>query len=257
MKLQKINRRRFLASMFFGVPGAAFADSYWIEPEWLKVRKISLANGKPTHRFVHFTDLHYKGDRKYLESVVAEINKALPDFVCMTGDIIEDSSFLTEALAILSKIKSPLYGTPGNHDYWSNANFDEIGETFSKTGGAWLVHSQTTTRDGKITLHGGGEKLPLNFQPDAKTKNIALLHYPEWVERLAPNRFDAVLAGHSHGGQVRIPFYGPIAVPYNTGKYDLGLFQTMAGPLYVSSGIGWFFADIRFRCRPEIVVFEI
>ena len=46
-------------------------------------------------------------------------------------------------------------------------------------------------------------------------------------------------------------------VPFGTGKYDLGLFQTEAGPLYVSSGIGWFFADIRFRCRPEIVVFEI
>lgn len=257
MKLPKINRRRFFASLFFGLPCAVFADSYWLEPEWLKVRKISLPNGKPTHRFVHFTDLHHKGDKEYLKTVVQTINRFSPDFVCMTGDIIEDSSFLTEALAILSGIKSPLYGTPGNHDYWSHADFDEIAETFSKTGGAWLVHSQAVTRDGKITLHGAGEKLPLNFQPNAKTKNIALVHYPEWVEQLAPGKFDVVLAGHSHGGQVRIPFYGPIVVPYNTGRYDLGLFQTEAGPLYVSSGIGWFFADIRFRCRPEIVVFEV
>lgn len=256
MKLPKINRRRFFWTLFLGTPVTVFADSYWIEPNWLKVRKIRLAE-KPTHRFVHFTDLHHKGDKKYLESVVTEINKLSPDFVCMTGDIIEEDSFLTEALEILRGIKSPMYGVPGNHDYWAHADFEEIAETFTKTGGAWLVGSQTTTRDGKITLHGAGEKLPLNFQPNPKTKNIALLHYPEWVEQLAPNKFDLVLAGHSHGGQVRIPFYGAMIVPFSTGKYDLGLFQTQSGPLYVSSGIGWFFMNIRFRCRPEIVVFEI
>ena len=115
-------------------PASLFADSYWIEPNWLKVRKISLTKKKPTHRFVHFTDLHYKGDRKFLENVVQEINKASPDFVCMTGDIIEESSFLTEALEIFGGIKSPMYGVPGNHDYWAHADFDEIAETFSEDG---------------------------------------------------------------------------------------------------------------------------
>ena len=257
MKLPKINRRRFFWSLLVGAPATVFADSYWLEPNWLKVRKIRLAKKTPTHRFVHFTDLHHKGDKKYLEKVVQKINDVAPDFVCMTGDIIEESGFLGEALEILSGIKSPLYGVPGNHDYWSHANFNEIAAAFSKTGGAWLVNSQTRTRDGRITLHGAGEKLPLHFEPDPKTKNIALLHYPEWVEQLAPNKFDAILAGHSHGGQVRIPFYGPIVVPFSTGPYDLGLFQTQAGPLYVSSGIGWFLFNIRFRCRPEIVVFEV
>lgn len=218
MKLSKINRRRFFGSLFLAAPAAVFADSLWLEPDWLKVRKISLTQEKPTHRFVHFTDLHHKGDKKYLEQVVREINKVSPDFVCLTGDLVEESSFLAEALEILGKIKSPIYGVPGNHDYWSHANFDEIAQAFSRTGGAWLVHAQTTTRDGKVTLHGAGEKLPLQFHPKAKTKNIALLHYPEWVEKLSPNKFDAVLAGHSHGGQVRLPFYGPIVVPYNTGK---------------------------------------
>ena len=257
MNFQKLNRRRFFGSLFFGVPALAFADSYWIEPGWLKVRKIRLTQGKPTHRFVHFTDLHHKGDKKYLTSVVEEINRVSPDFVCMTGDIIEDNKFLAEALEILRGIQSPLYGVPGNHDYWCHADFNEIAEPFAKSGGAWLVDAQATTRDGKFTIHGAGEKPSSNLQLNAKAKNIMLIHYPEWVERLAPNKFDVVLAGHSHGGQVRIPFYGPIVVPFGTGKYDLGLFQTNAGPLYVSSGIGWFLFNIRFRCRPEIVVFEI
>jgi hypothetical protein len=74
---------------------------------------------------------------------------------------------------------------------------------------------------------------------------------------LAGQKFDLMLAGHSHGGQVRIPFYGPIMVPYAVDEYDLGLFQTGAGPLYVTSGIGWFPVPIRFNCRPEITVIEI
>jgi uncharacterized protein len=56
---------------------------------------------------------------------------------------------------------------------------------------------------------------------------------------------------------VRLPFYGPIAVPFGVDEFDLGLFQTAAGPLYVNPGIGWFPVPIRFRCRPEITVIEI
>lgn len=257
MKLPKINRRKFFWSLFFGLPAAAFTDSYWIEPNWLAVRKIRLGQGEPTHRFVHFTDLHHKGDKVYLESVVQKINKAEPDFVCMTGDIVEDNSFLTEALEILKGIKSPIYGVPGNHDFWAHADFEEIARAFAETGGAWLNGTQAVTRDGKITVLGAGEHPPTGFKPNTATKNIVLIHYPEWVEKLPPNKFDAILAGHSHGGQVRLPFYGPIAVPFSTGKYDLGLFETPSGPLYVSAGIGWFLFNIRFRCRPEIAAFEI
>ena len=88
-------------------------------------------------------------------------------------------------------------------------------------------------------------------------KNILLMHYPAWVKQLDDGPFDLILAGHSHGGQVRIPFYGPLIVPHMVDEYDLGLFQTAAGPLYVNPGIGWYPVPIRFNCRPEITVFEI
>jgi uncharacterized protein len=66
-----------------------------------------------------------------------------------------------------------------------------------------------------------------------------------------------LLAGHSHGGQVRIPFYGPVVVGFGVDEYDLGLFQTSAGPLCVNPGIGWFSFPYRFNCRPEITLIEI
>jgi predicted MPP superfamily phosphohydrolase len=83
------------------------------------------------------------------------------------------------------------------------------------------------------------------------------MHYPAWVERLGGQTFSLLLAGHSHGGQVRVPFYGPIFVPFGVGRYVMGSYQTGSGPLYVNPGIGWFPVPIRFNCRPEITVFEI
>lgn len=259
IKVRKLNRRRFLMALLVATPAAVIADARLIEPTWLKVRRLRLAEGKPAHRLVHFTDLHHKGDRAYAESVVKTINSLSPDLVCFTGDIIEEARFLPEALAILSGIKSPMYGVPGNHDYWSRVPFDGIAKCFAATGGAWLMDEARDAAGGKINLIGASCRNARQALPAAKpdVKNILLMHYPAWVKALGNRRFDLLLAGHSHGGQVRIPFYGPLMVPFLVDHYDLGLFRTAAGPLYVNAGIGWFPVPIRFNCRPEITVIEI
>ena len=102
----------------------------------------------------------------------------------------------------------------------------------------------------------GCEKPP-RFNLEPNQRNILLIHYPEWADKLGKTKLDFILAGHSHGGQVRLPFYGPLIVPFGVGAYDLGLFQTPAGPLYVNAGIGYFYLNVRFNCRPEITVFEM
>ncbi len=240
-------------------PFLAMADAKWLEPEWVKVRRVRLGAGKPKNRFVHCTDIHHKGDRAYFQSVVRKINAASPEFVCFTGDLIEQKEFLGEALEMIAEIKSPVYGVPGNHDYWSKAAFADFGKAFEATGGRWLMDQQTVTSDGKFSLIGAtcffSNRVPL--QPLATTKNIFLMHYPAWVKRLTGNSCDLILAGHSHGGQVRLPFYGPVHVPWGVDEYDMGMFKTACGPLYVNPGIGWYPFPIRFNCRPEITVFEI
>lgn len=255
----RISRRLFFFLLAaIGTPGALWADMACVEPKWIKVRHLRIARDAPTHRIVHFTDIHHKGDRLYLESMVQKINGLSPDAVCFTGDLIEEVKFVPEALEILEKIKSPLYGVPGNHDYWSHANFDTIRKSFARTGGAWLMDSQTTSPDGKIhftgvtCLHGSPAAIP----PKRPGQNILLLHYPIMAEQVK-GTFDLLLAGHSHGGQVRIPFYGAIVLPYWVGKYQMGLFRVAAGPLYVNPGIGWLVTPLRFNCRPELTVFDI
>lgn len=235
-------------------------DMKWLEPTWLKTRHLRLAKGRPEHTFVHFTDLHHKGDSDYLKSVVQHVNSLAPDFVCFTGDVVEEQNFLPEALEILSGIKSPLFGVPGNHDYWSRVSFAPIHKCFESTGGAWLIDEQREVAGSRINLvgitckHADQAVIPL----DPSRINILLMHYPAWVKRLAVQKFDLMLAGHSHGGQVRIPFYGPLVVPFGVEGYDLGLFRTASGPLYVNPGIGYIYNyNFRFNCRPEITVIEI
>jgi hypothetical protein len=257
VKPKKLTRRRFILATLLAAPAAVAGDARWLEPQWVRIKRLRLSS-KPSHRFVQFSDLHYKGDRAHTKSVVDTINSLSPDFVCFTGDIIEEARFLPEALEILSGIKVPMYGIPGNHDYWSNAPFDEIIKCFAATGGVWLVDEARVIAGGKINLIGVahlGPKHPLpSSKPDAM--NILLIHYPAWVKELS-QKFDLMLAGHSHGGQVRLPFYGPVIVPFAVDEYDLGLYHTKAGPLYVNAGIGWFGCPIRFNCRPEITLIDI
>ena len=255
-----LSRRKFLSlSALAAAPFAITTDACLIEPEWVKVKTVRLS-ARPTHRLVHISDIHHKGDCAYLENVVEKINRVSPDVVCFTGDLIENARYLREALDILRNIRAPIYGIPGNHDYWSQCNFKLIRDCFENTGGAWLPDKQAETGDGKLHFTGVSWR---NWRkklrpPEGHGKNIIMLHYPLFVTKLAPYKYDLILAGHSHGGQVRIPFIGPLSLPTGVGRYDMGLYQTDAGPLYVNPGIGFLAnTSIRFNCRPEITVFEI
>ena len=260
MKITRFSRRKFIASLALATPCVMAADAKWVEPTALKVRHVRIGRGTPAHKFIHFSDIHHKGDRAYLETVIQTINSLAPDFVCFTGDIIEEEKFLKEALEMLAMIKAPTYGVPGNHDYWSKISFEPVYKCFAATGGAWLMDERRKIAGGKINLigttcsHANQALAPLEHG----MINILLMHYPAWAKKLAEQRFDLMLAGHSHGGQVRIPFYGPVMVPFGVDEFDMGLFQTQSGPLYVNPGIGYIYDNnFRFNCRPEITVIEI
>ena len=262
MNTPNYSRRRFLKRLgLLGAAGGLAGGGYakWVEPHWLNIQKVSMVTGTPVQRLAFFTDLHYKGDRAYVEAVVAAINREAPDFVCFGGDLIEDRKFVPEALELLSGIKAPLYGVPGNHDYWSRADFGPYRKAFAATGGGWLMNEYCDLAEGRLRLNGLACRrdlaVPLPLKPGAK--NIVLMHFPAWAKRLGSQQSDLLLAGHSHGGQVRIPGVGSLVVPFNVDEYDMGMFQTPAGPLYVNPGIGWLHLKVRFNCRPEVTIFEV
>lgn len=264
MKPRMFTRRQFLAAALLATPALAVGDARFFEPTWLAVRQVKLDGSKVGLRCVQFSDIHHKGDHTYLKAVVERINSLSPDFVCFTGDIVEDKQFLPEALEILSGIRKPMFGVPGNHEYTSQVSFKPIQECFAATGGAWLMNQGVPFADGKIHItgitYGYTYEMFLRSELGANNsaKKILLVHYPGWADQLNGHRADLILAGHSHGGQVRLPLYGPLVLPYFTDGYDLGLFQTPGGPLYVNPGIGYLgHLNIRFNCRPELTVFEV
>jgi hypothetical protein len=254
----RFSRRTFLRSGLIGAPiclGGSVVDATCVEPEWLKVERIRLREAG--RKVVHFTDLHYRGDAAYLQFVVDAINAEKPAFVCFTGDVVEESKFFAPALEILKGIKAPLYGIPGNHDYWANVDFDLAREVFAAQGGRWLMDESVEIAGGAVKLHGvTGGKQP-NWDLLNGGTNLLLSHYPNWSEKISGPRFDLIMSGHSHGGQVRLPGIGALLTPSGVGKFEIGMFQTAAGPMYVNPGIGYFYANVRFCCRPEVTVFEI
>ncbi len=254
-----LTRRRFLSSLFLGIPAMGIGNALGIEPKWVSIRnfKRPISGFASTTRFVHLTDIHFKGDEKFFESIVEKVNRLNPEFICFTGDLIEEKEHEEKALEIIREFKAPVYGIPGNHDYWAGADFDRFKNGLQATGGDWLMDESVDLKSSNTQLIGATCQKPMKPNLQKDRKSILLIHYPEWADRFAPKKFDLILAGHSHGGQVRLPGIGSLIVPYGTGAYDLGFFQTKGGPLYVSSGIGWFYLPIRFLCRPEIVVFEI
>ena len=84
-----------------------------------------------------------------------------------------------------------------------------------------------------------------------------LAHNPDTVDTNFKTRVDLVISGHTHGGQVNIPFFGPPILPVNNKLYSSGLVKTKKTNLYISKGLGWSIFPIRFNCYPEISILKL
>lgn len=250
-----MTRRKFLGITALSLPALVAVDAGFVEPTALRVRHFTL-NRDGKLRFVHISDFHHRGDVRYAEKIVRTINALGPAFVCFTGDLVEDKMFATEALQFIRKLAAPVYGSPGNHDYWSRAPFEEYERAFAATGGAWLADRGIVAAAHDIEFVGMARNAHRISRPPASTaRHILLTHYPITADQLRGRRFDLILSGHSHGGQIRVPFYGALIVPWGVGRYDMGFFETKGGPLYVNAGLGTLSPyGVRFNCPPEVTL---
>jgi len=253
---QLFTRRRFLGALATTALCVGAGEAFLFEPHRLQINRIRLSE-HPVARFVLWSDFHYSGDAEYAEEIIGTINGLHPEFVCFVGDLVDDRAFQEPALKFIEKIKAPVYGVPGNHDYFSRCLFAPNRKAFEATGGGWLVNRIVRPPGEKIEICGSSERF-VNFIPlQSDLPRILLTHYPITANVTAGRVFSAVLAGHSHGGQVRLPIYGPVHLPRHVGKYDMGQFATPAGPLYVNVGVGTYKVPARFNCPPEITVVQV
>jgi predicted MPP superfamily phosphohydrolase len=250
--MNRITRRKFLGLAALALPAAALgADASVLETTSLRLTKLRLGSGGC--RVVHFSDFHHKGDVEFAAEMVRTINRLRPDFVCFTGDLVEESRFAPEAFEFIQRIEAPVYGAPGNHDYQSGVSFSDFADAFAATGGAWVADGKSLLPQYDLELVGMGRRGVHAFTAPRATRQILLLHYPEVANGLG-RRFDLILAGHSHGGQIRLPLLGAVVLPKGVGRYDHGYYETPGGPLYVNAGIGTYRIPFRWNCRPEITL---
>lgn len=283
---QQVSRRSFLKGAMYGAGGLAlYAGEF--ERHWLEVvhRQIAI-NGLPAAfegmTVAQLSDIHLNEFTEpfLVRDAIDQINLAHPDLVLITGDYVS-AEVLPRQLTIeaawecgklLSRIQCPQrYAIFGNHDIF--AGEEHVGDALRSNGIPVLRNSYLPIeRDGsRIWLAGIDD--PVYGQPDpdqaipASIRNIPhepvilMCHAPDYVDNLhshpAGQAISLVLSGHTHGGQIRLPFIGPLHLPPGGQKYVEGLFHIGTMQLYVNRGIGSVGLPFRFDCRPEITIFTL
>lgn len=212
-------------------------------------------------KLVHFSDIHYGTiiDSKRLDEIVAKINELKPDIVVFTGDLYDESIELSnkykeEIQTSLSKINAKLgkYAVSGNHDY-SNDGYSEL---IKNSGFTYLAsENELIYYNGDTPIRIEGYPSYLKDKPDYKSYEedyytITLIHEPDAILKLKSNS-NLVLAGHSHGGQVRLPFIGAIYTPEGSKKYYNEYYKVNDKDLYISYGLGTSLLRIRLFDHPS------
>jgi uncharacterized protein len=213
-----------------------------------------------------FSDLHRSliVPDSLLRTAVEMTNDLKPDIVVATGDFVNRRASNAGPCAdILSKLTPRIgtYAVLGNHDHWTDAKV--VTSHLERRGISVLDNTSTRIADG-LTLIGiddfwaGRPDFSKAWsKADPEDAHVFLCHNPIAV-RMVKSRECLMVSGHTHGGQVNLPFIPRRTLPGLKGwKYIRGWFQVGSVALYVNRGIGMINPPIRFMCRPEISLFTL
>ena len=223
-------------------------------------------------KIVHFSDLHYKRiiTKKRINKIIDEINLINPDIIVFTGDLIDDDSNITDDdITYLKKILESLnskygkYAVLGNHDYsidinkireiYKDANFNLLENNYdiiySKNNQKLYIGGMSTGEFNDSTIN----KLLI----DDDMYKILLLHEPDFIDDIESLNPDLALAGHSHNGQVNIPYIKKIFLPVNAKKYYDEYYKVNNTEFYISNGIGVSRYNFRLFNTPSINFYRI
>jgi len=241
---------------------------YFIEPTWIDVHTTTIPTTKLKEagfRLVQITDLHCDKKARNEEEMVRIINGLKPDVVVATGDYLNHLSVLPRLQDSLQRLEAPLgkFAVTGNLDS-SYRPLDVLDATgFRRLGRETVVVTKGSDRMGVWGMDfacSDAPVAPLKGLPHDRF-NVFLFHTPDLIEDVCGSGIDLYLCGHTHGGQVTLPWYGALITFSKFGKkYESGLYRVGETTLYVNRGLGLEKRpgpQVRFLARPEIAVFDI
>ncbi|BCL37765.1 metallophosphoesterase [Nostoc sp. MS1] len=247
-----------------------------IEPNWIEINSLQLtlprlASEFYGYRIVQISDIHrdYWMTTQRLKRIVRLVNQQQPDLVAITGDLVtrNSSSLIPSLQPALEQItaKAQTFVVLGNHDHENDTN--ALIKVLEQSGIFHLCNSVYTIQKGNAALHIAGvddvqmgkSKLDLVLQQlPNEGSAILLAHEPDFAHTSAASgRFDLQLSGHSHGGQIRLPFFKPMILPPWAQKYYSGQYQVDNMLLHTNRGLGMTGLHLRLFARPEITVITL
>lgn len=258
-----------------GVAGLLYARE--VETRWLEVASVELTLPRLAPEFdgykvVQIGDIHLEDWTKprRIKRIVDLVNEQRADLIAVTGDFMSYSvdpgvpQRLTEALGGF-EARDGVLAVMGNHDYLTDVG--TVRHCLTEAGVKELRNQVHTVHRGDASLHFAGvddvmegrSRLDLVLKELPEEGSAVLLaHEPDFADiSSATGRFDLQLSGHSHGGQVRVPFWGPVFLPPHSQRYDSGLYRVGNMLQYTNRGLGFVDARLRFFCRPEVTVLTL
>jgi len=242
---------------------AVSLDAFLIEPNWPRLDTLEIsANVQHPLTILHLSDLHLepalaKRD-KWLAKRLDELN---PDILVLTGDIHQMDSFRQEPLRrMLGNVRARL-------GVFTCIGYDNVRVLRQALPGVRLLENEgVLLQDGTDTIgvcglrKTRGRNAAYAAISDAPFK-LVINHTPDLADEAAENGADLYLCGHTHGGQVRIPFWGAIITNSDSGKkYEAGLYRNGKTSIYTSRGFGLEpkpAPQVRFFCRPQISLIRV
>jgi predicted MPP superfamily phosphohydrolase len=215
-------------------------------------------------RIAHLSDFHLgipSPGRRAVEQAVEWVAARRPDLVLVTGDLLARRRGGPRLRRLIERLP-PVYAVLGNHDYADSRDpvSEPVGE--DDLGRGTLLADKAVTveaRGRRVQLVGVDPRTYMRFEarpweqadPGADLR-ILLCHFPRIVDLLPAGSFDLVLSGHTHDGQICLPYpRGKLRLAHPRAPYNHGVYRCPAAVLHVSSGLGTTFVPFRFFARPE------
>ena len=277
-----MTRRAFLSLGGAAVAGMALYAGEIARHELVVERRVikipGLAETFAGMRIAQISDIHFMEYTEpfFVRHTVRELNRLKPDIVLLTGDYVSmapiykgrSRDYAPIVAAILGEIECPhKYGILGNHDWMVDADY--VIESLTAAGIRMFRNENTPIeRDGKRFWLAGimdalswewdlNKTMPRHAEKD-KEPVILMAHEPDILPAVSQlNAVDLMLSGHTHGGQVRLPFLPPLMLPSLGKRFVEGHFQMGRTQLYVNRGIGSVGLPFRFNCPSELTEFTL